>query len=180
MEFGLKIIEHETERLITMVETLLDFSRYQSDRVTVSFGQVNIEELVLEAVFQLQKKAEKKDIQLVTSTAFLEVYGDGDKLKQVLLNVIDNSIKFSNKHSTIFVDQKKEADWVKITIRDSGTGIKPEDLSYVTRSFYKGEDQSAGEGIGLSISQKIMELHGGKLEIESEYGKGTTVTILIP
>lgn len=180
MEFGLKIIEHETERLITMVETLLDFSRYQSDRVTVSFGQVNIEELVLEAVFQLQKKAEKKDIQLVTTTAFLEVYGDGDKLKQVLLNVIDNSIKFSNEHSTIFVDQKKESDWVKITIRDSGTGIKPEDLSYVTRSFYKGEDQSAGEGIGLSISQKIVELHGGKLEIESEYGTGTTVTILIP
>jgi len=180
LEFGLKIIEHETERLITMVETLLDFSRYQSDRVTVSFGQVNIEELVLEAVFQLQKKAEKKDIQLVTSTAFLEVYGDGDKLKQVLLNVIDNSIKFSNEHSTIFVDQKKESDWVKITIRDSGTGIKPEDLSYVTRSFYKGEDQSAGEGIGLSISQKIMELHGGELQIESEYGTGTTVTIFIP
>ena len=66
----------------------------------------------------------------MTSTAFLEVYGDGDKLKQVLLN--------------------------------------------------KGEDQSAGEGIGLSISQKIVELHGGKLEIESEYGTGTTVTILIP
>ncbi len=180
MEFGLKMIEHETQRLITLVETLLDFSRYQSDRVTVSFQQVNIEKLVLEAVFQLQKKAEKKDIQLVTSTVFLEVYGDGHKLKQVLLNVIDNSIKFSNEHSTIFVDQKKESDLVKITIRDSGTGIKPEDLSYVTRSFYKGEDQSAGEGIGLSISQKIMELHGGKLQIESEYGTGTTVTILIP
>jgi signal transduction histidine kinase len=177
MEFGLKIIENETERLITMVETLLDFSRYQSGRVTASFQQINMEELVLEAVFQLQKKAKKKDIRLVTRTSSAELYGDGDKLKQVLLNVIDNSIKFSNEHSAIEIVQNKEGEQVEVTVRDFGIGIRADALSYVTRSFYKGDDKFPGEGIGLSICQKIIELHGGLLRIESEYGKGTAVTI---
>ncbi|WP_242843192.1 sensor histidine kinase [Lacrimispora celerecrescens] len=177
MKFGLKIIDEETERLISLVESLLDFSRYQSDRMSLSLSFVPFDELIEKVTFELLKKAEKKNIHLITETTPVVIEADWDKLKQVVLNVLDNAIKFSPKSSDIVITQTMEDHCVSLVIRDSGVGVKAEHLKYITQSFYKADKKSVGEGLGLAISRKIMTLHGGTLSIESEYGRGTTVTL---
>lgn len=180
MEFGFRVMNQETTRLIHLVEGLLDFSRYQTDRIILSIQRIKIEEVIKEAIFQLQKKAEDKDILLHSKTSTLEIFADRDRVKQVLLNVIDNAIKFSNEHGEIQINQMNTKEEVTITVKDYGIGMKQKDLSYVTKSFYKIDEKAAGEGLGLSISQKIIALHKGELSISSEYGKGTTVSITLP
>lgn len=180
MQFGLKIIDEETERLISLVESLLDFSRYQSDRMVLSLSFVSFDELVEKVTFELSKKAEKKNIRLITKTTPAVIEADWDKLKQVVLNVLDNAIKFSPKNSDITITQTLEDHCVCLVIGDMGIGVKKEHLKYLTQSFYKADKKSVGEGLGLAISRKIMTLHGGTLSIESEYGKGTSVTLSLP
>jgi len=180
MKFGLKIIDEETERLISLVESLLDFSRYQSDRMSLSLSFVPFGELIEKVTFELLKKAEKKNIHLITETTPVVIEADWDKLKQVVLNVLDNAIKFSPKSSDIVITQAMEDRCVSLVIQDAGIGVKAEHLKYLTQSFYKADKKSMGEGLGLAISRKIMTLHGGTLSIESEYGRGTTVTLNLP
>lgn len=180
MKFGLKIIDEETERLISLVESLLDFSRYQSDRMSLSLSFVPFDKLIEKVTFELLKKAEKKNIHLITETTPVVIEADWDKLKQVVLNVLDNAIKFSPKSSDIVITQTVEDHCVTLVIRDAGIGVKAEHLKYLTQSFYKADKKSVGEGLGLAISRKIMTLHGGTLSIESDYGKGTTVTLNLP
>lgn len=180
MKFGLKIIDEETERLISLVESLLDFSRYQSDRMSLSLSFVPFDKLIEKVTFELLKKAEKKNIHLITETTPVVIEADWDKLKQVVLNVLDNAIKFSPKSSDIVITQTVEDHCVSLVIRDAGIGVKAEHLKYLTQSFYKADKKSVGEGLGLAISRKIMNLHGGTLSIESEYGRGTTVTLNLP
>lgn len=180
MKFGLKIIDEETQRLIRLVESLLDFSRYQSDRMVLSLSPVSFDELIEKVTFELLKKAEKKNIRLITRTSPVILDADWDKLKQVILNVLDNAIKFSPKNSDITITQTVEDHCVRLTIEDQGIGVKEEHLKYLTRSFYKADQKTVGEGLGLAISRKIMTLHGGTLSVISTYGKGTAVTLKLP
>lgn len=180
MKFGLRIIEEETERLIRMVESLLDFSRYQSDRMVLDRSPISFDELVETVSLGLIKKAEKKNIRLIRNLTPVRIEGDWDKLKQVVINVLDNGIKFSEKNSEIVITMKTTKDWVHLVIQDTGIGVKKEDLTYITHSFFKADKRLPGEGLGLAISQRIMTLHGGSLSIESEYGKGTSVTMKLP
>lgn len=180
MGFGLRIIEEETERLIRMVESLLDFSRYQSDRMVLALSPISFDELVEKVTLGLMKKAEKKGIRLIRDLAPARIQGDWDKLKQVVINVLDNGIKFSEKNSEIIITMTTTKDWVCLVIQDTGIGVRKEHLKYITHSFFKADKRSSGEGLGLAISQRIMTLHGGSLSIESEYGKGTSVTIKLP
>jgi len=179
-QFGLGIIDTESERLINLVENLLDFSRYQSDRMKLITSEVKVDKLVREVTFQLQKKAEKKEIKLIVETNPVIIAADGDRLKQVILNALDNAIKFSYKNSEIHVIQSFNDDSVSIKISDTGIGIKKEDLKHVMESFYKIDPKSIGAGLGLVISRNIVDMHKGALKIESEYGKGTTVIISLP
>jgi len=180
MRFGLRIIEEETERLIRMVESLLDFSRYQSDRMVLDRSPISFDELVEKVSLGLMKKAEKKNIRLIRDLTPVRIQGDWDKLKQVVINVLDNGIKFSEKNSEIVITMTTTKDWVYLVIKDTGIGVKEEHLTYITYSFFKADKRSPGEGLGLTISQRIMTLHGGSLSIESEYGKGTFVTMKLP
>lgn len=179
-QFGLGIIDTESERLINLVENLLDFSRYQSDRMKLITSEVKVDKLIREVTFQLQKKAEKKEIKLIVETNPAIITADGDRLKQVILNVLDNAIKFSYKNSKIHIIQSVNEDFVSIKISDTGVGIKKENLKHVMESFYKIDPKSIGVGLGLVISRNIIDMHKGHLKIESEYGKGTTVIISLP
>lgn len=179
-QFGLKIIDDESERLISLVENLLDFSRYQSDRIKLILSEVKVDELIREVTFQLQKKVEKKEIQCIVETIPLVITADGNKLKQVILNILDNAIKFSYKDSIIHVTQSISNNVVLIKISDTGIGIKEENLNYVMGSFYKIDPKSIGAGLGLVISKNIVDMHKGALQIDSEYGKGTSITISLP
>ncbi|WP_411680176.1 sensor histidine kinase [Clostridium thailandense] len=179
-QFGLRIIDDESERLINLVENLLDFSRYQSDRINLILSEVKIDKLIREVSFELQKKAEKRDIRLIVNTTPAIIMADSNKLKQVILNVLDNAIKFSYKASEIHIIQSKDDNFVLIEISDTGIGIKEDKLEHVMESFYKIDSKSIGAGLGLAISQNIVNMHEGILQIDSEYGKGTSVIISLP
>lgn len=178
--FGIMMIHNESERLINLVENLLDFSRYQSDRIQLILSQVKIDQLIKEVVLQFQKKAQEKEIQITADTMPVLITADVDKLKQVMINVLDNAIKFSRKGEEIKVIQSVSETEVIIEIMDKGIGIAKENLSHIMESFYKIDSKSIGSGLGLAISKNIIEMHQGKILIQSDYGKGTMVKITIP
>ena len=179
-QFGLTIINNESERLISLVEGLLDFSSYQSNRIKLVRSSFNVDKLIHEVTFQLKKKAEKKEIRLIVETIPVNITADGDKLKQVVLNILDNAIKFSYKDSTIHILQSINHESVLIEISDNGIGIKQDKLKYIMESFYKIDPKSIGVGLGLAISRSILDMHKGTIKIDSEYGKGTSVIISLP
>lgn len=179
-EFGLTVINNETDRLIGLVENLLDFSRYQSDRIKLAYTSVEIDKIIVETSFELQKKAENKQIELVVKTSPEVIEADGDRLRQVFLNIIDNAIKFSHKYSSVYIRQETKENGVLIEIKDTGIGMGQEHLEHIGESFYKINSKSMGAGLGLAISKNIIKLHGGVFEICSEYEKGTIVRIFLP
>lgn len=178
--FGLRMIDGESERLISLVEDLLDFSTYESDRVILNPSRFEFEQLLKDVSLQLRSKALEKDIQIKLKSAPAFIFADKDKIRQVLINTIDNAIKFSMKGDVIYIDQQVSDHMIEAIIRDEGVGIKPEQMGHIMDSFYKIDSKSIGVGLGLAISKKIIEQHGGTIEIQSEYGKGTTVIVRLP
>ncbi|MDU4892151.1 MAG: HAMP domain-containing sensor histidine kinase [Clostridium sp.] len=178
---GLKIIEEEVGRLTYLVEELLDFSKLSSGKITLSKEMTNVEEFCLGILKQLEPRFESKVIDVnFNSNTSNKIELDRNRMKQVLINVLDNSIKFSPKKSRIKFDLSEDKEWIKLIIEDEGYGISRQDLPHVKEKFYKGRNVNSSNGIGLSICDEIIGLHGGRFEIESELGEGTKVTISLP
>ncbi|MNB70672.1 Alkaline phosphatase synthesis sensor protein PhoR [compost metagenome] len=181
-KLGMSIISKESDRLIGLVEEILDFSKLQQNEMKLSIGTVAVRELLQEIVLNLWAKAEKKSIRLVLEAEEgLYVRGDANRLKQVFLNLADNAVKFSYEDSNILLSARKvNAEDAEIIVQDSGIGISQEHLHRVKDRFFQVDSLNGGTGLGLAISQQIVELHGGTIEIDSELGKGTQVTVYLP
>lgn len=182
-EIGMKIISKETDRLIGLVEEMLDFAKLQSNEMRLVLGSVNIVELLQEVMLNVWAKAEQKQLVLKLEglvEAPLTVWGDGNRLKQVFLNIIDNAIKFSHENSTLFLNVDKADKYAVIAVKDTGIGISDENLKKVRDRFFQVNYNGGGTGLGLAITQQLVELHHGTISIESELGKGTTVTVSLP
>lgn len=179
---GATVINKETERLSKMVEEMLDMSRMQSGRLNISIAPVNIIAEFEDTVFMMSErsKGENVTIRYEISEEECIIRGDKDRLKQVFFNVIDNAVKHSNPGSEVIASVTIENGFVKFIVEDFGAGISKEDLPYIKEMFYKGSSQKRGSGIGLGVSDEIMKLHGGMLDIESEFGIGTKVTVSLP
>ena len=108
------------------------------------------------------------------------VNGDRERLKQVFFNILDNAVKHGKTGGKLVLRADMDDKFASISIQDFGEGIPAEELPYVKLKFYKGTSKMTGSGIGLAVSDEIVKLHGGELNIESEYGAGTVVTILLP
>lgn len=178
---GLKIIEEEVGRLTNLVEELLDFSKLSSGKITLSKEQTNLDDFIQSIVKQLNPRFKGKLINInfhLESSETMEI--DRNRMKQVLINILDNAIKFSPQNSVISIALKIEEKWVKLSIEDEGYGISKDDLPRVKEKFFKGRNVNSSNGIGLSICDEIISLHGGKFEIQSELGEGTIVTIYLP
>ncbi|MGZ9584201.1 sensor histidine kinase [Paenibacillus marinisediminis] len=183
-KMGLQIITKETDRLIGLVEELLDFSKLQQNRLQLHWEHLSMEQLIEESLFQVRSKAEAKDISLLFKTfgesGETPQYGDANRLKQVLLNLLDNAIKFSPLHSTIEVRMVREEKRCVIRVKDQGIGISEDHLTKVMDKFYQINPERGGTGLGLAISNEIVKSHGGEMTIESETGQGTTVILTLP
>ncbi|WP_338785842.1 sensor histidine kinase [Metabacillus sp. FJAT-53654] len=179
-KFGLRMINSESERLMKLVEDLLDFSRYESNRVTLVPTLLEFDTLIKDVVLQLQKKANEKNLQIKLECSPVLIHADGDKIRQVLLNLLDNAIKFSEKGSEIQIYQDVSEKMVILKIQDYGIGIHQDKINYIMDSFYKIDSKSIGAGIGLAISRNIINKHEGTIEVKSEYGKGTIVIVCLP
>ncbi|MDD2446781.1 MAG: HAMP domain-containing sensor histidine kinase [Tissierellia bacterium] len=179
---GLEIIENESDRLTLMVEELLDFSRFTSGRVQLEKDCFNIRDTINIIAKQLEPRAKDNGIKFTISIDDdLENYiGDENRVKQVLLNILDNAFKFTEEGGKVSIVTYKEDKFIMIEIKDTGIGIPENDLPNVKEKFYKGKNSNSHTGLGLSISDEIVRLHGGSLDIDSKEAIGTKVVVKLP
>lgn len=183
---GLQVIVKEAGRLEGFVVELLDFSRLQSGRMNLKLAKTDIFAELDETVFTFRERAMREGIEVKYSIPEVPAVADADanRLKQVFMNILDNALKYSRAPSKIFVKAQftklEDKDYISIAVADQGCGISKEDLPHVKEKFYKANVSVRGSGIGLAVTNEIISLHGGKLEIDSEEGKGTLVTIYLP
>lgn len=178
---GMKVINGETRRLEQMVEELLDFSRIQTGRFSMQTETIDVIAELEDALLLFVERAKKENIKLsYNEPQFMcAVVGDRSRLRQVFINIIDNAFKYTEEGNIdVYVDKNESS--VVISVADTGCGIAPEDLPKVKQKFYKANRTKRGSGIGLAVADEIIGMHGGMLEVESELGKGTTVTIVLP
>ena len=179
---GMGVIIQETERLSSMVEELLDFSRMQNGNLKLLMDKIDILAELGEAVLMFSDRAHREGLTLIYNEpeSLPPVMGDRNRLKQVFVNILDNAFKYSDSGGTVTVSTENFGDYIKISISDTGCGISKYDLPRVKQKFYKGNSTRRGSGIGLAVTDEIVCLHGGTLEIQSEEGKGSTMIITLP
>ena len=178
---GTDIILGEADRLSGLVEELLDFSRMQSGKLSLNMSEINIVNVLEEAVYMYKETAKQQNIHLtyVQTADEAMVIADQNRIKQVFINVIDNAIKYSEAGGSVTVGAVKEDGCVRITVSDTGVGINPKDIDHVKEKFYKANKNVRGSGIGLAMADEIVKEHNGLLLLESEEGVGTNVTIVL-
>ena len=179
---GMSVIIRESERLSGIVEELLDFSRMQSGRMTLTMDKIDILAELGEAVYMFSERAKSEHKYLLYEEPRMlsPVLGDINRLRQVFVNILDNALKYTGEGGTISVVASEENGYIRVAISDNGCGIPPEHLPNVKKKFYKANQTVRGSGIGLALADEIMRLHSGSLEIESHENVGTVVTIRIP
>ncbi len=180
---GISIIEKESGRLTKMVAELLDFTRIQDGRFNLNLETVDLPSEVEDAMFTYRSLMEQEGIQLhydCDEESIPTLEGDPERLKQVLLNVLDNAAKYGKDGETIEISVTAEDRFVVLRVRDHGPGIPEEELPHVKERFYKGSSKERGSGIGLAVCEEIVVRHGGALEIENAPEGGVLVTVRLP
>lgn len=192
----LETVEAETDRLIRLVNDLLVLTRADAEGLSLRREPLDLAELARSKMAGLAARAAERGVRMV-----LEVdpeaplaWADGDRIAQVLLNVLDNAIKYSHPGGTVTVGVTREMDQALVCVQDTGVGIPASDLPQIGQRFYRADKARArapvvagepssphgGSGLGLSIAIALVEAHGGRLRIASEEGAGTTVTFTLP
>lgn len=179
---GLEVIAKETDRLIGLVEELLDFSKFQSGEMKLSRERLDLRDVLEDVRVQFAVRSHDKGValQVVVPDAPLPVAGDANRLKQIFVNLLDNAFKFTPRGGAITVTAEETGGWAAVAVADTGEGIDPEDLPHITQKFFKGRSKQAGSGLGLAICREIVQLHGGRFRAVSRLGSGTTVSVELP
>lgn len=178
---GLNIIVKESDRLSNMVEELLDFSRFVSDKVELKKDKTEVGAIVEYIKKHMASRARKEGINFtVTCEEMPEFELDRNKIKQVLINLLGNSFKFTPPGGSVALSAYTEERCLIFKVEDSGCGISAEDLPLVKEKFFKGKNSKSQTGLGLSICDEIVRMHGGNIKIESEVDRGTVVTVSLP
>jgi heavy metal sensor kinase len=177
----------QCERLTTLVNGLLLLARADAGQVELGREPIDLAVLVAEVGEMYQPLAEERDITLTSSgPAALAVAGDPSRLRQLLMNLVDNAIKFTEPGGRVVLHAERAGaageSQARLVIADTGVGIAPEHLPHVFERFYQADParSARGTGLGLSICQWIAEAHGGSIHAESAPGRGTTFTVLLP
>lgn len=179
---GLNIIVKESRRLTTMVEELLDFTRMQDGRFTLRVEETDLLAELEDAIFTYREIFSREGIELRYECAddLPPIIADGERMKQVFCNVLDNAAKHGGSGKRIDVSVAAENGSMVIRVRDFGPGIPVEELPYVKQKFYKGSSKARGSGIGLAVCDEIMRLHNGTFDIANASGGGAVVTMTLP
>lgn len=180
---GMGIIVSEARRLTNMVEELLEFSRIQDGRFTLSVEPMDIKAELGDAVYTYREFFRREGIELNhfdCDEEFPPIAGDPERLRQVFCNLLDNAAKHGGSGKRIDTAIARDEDQVVITIRDYGPGIPAEELPHVKYKFYKGSSKARGSGIGLAVCDEIITRHEGTLDIDNAEGGGCIVTIHLP
>ena len=179
-------IKLNSYRLSKLINNIVDTSKIEAGFFELNLSNNNIVEVVEEIVMSVTNFIEIKGLNIIFDTNIEEkiIACDPEKIERIILNLISNAIKFSNKGDEIFVNIKDMNECVEISVKDNGVGIEKKHLDMIFDRF-KQVDKSLsrnaeGTGIGLSLVKSIVELHGGSISVESEYGKGSTFIVILP
>ena len=173
--------------LLDLINNTLDLAKIEAGKMEIVIEDISIPDILNETMDLIKGKAESHNILLKTDIdlSLDHMKADRQKVKQILFNLISNAIKFMKEEGGIVtISAKKDSEMAKISVSDTGIGIKTEDLPKLFQRFEQLDSgisrKYGGSGLGLAITRQLVELHGGKIIVESKYGKGSTFTILIP
>lgn len=183
-------MQHETERLAALTTDFLDLARLESGRTRLKTDNFDLHMLISESIAIVAPRADERGITITLSADRLIAHADRDKIKQVLLNLLTNAIKYNVENGaitcTVRVWEEAEmcaTECLVVSVQDTGHGISPEDQQHVFDKFFRvagTADQVTGTGLGLSIAKRIIEAHGGDMWLESELGRGTVFHFTLP
>jgi signal transduction histidine kinase len=180
---GTEVILSETERLNGMVENLLDFSRLQQASIQFTKERLDLVAEIADRAIMFEPRCRRAGIELVFNEPddIIPVYADKARIKQVMVNLLDNAIKYTDRGGKIeiLMERDRLRRTVSVSVLDNGKGILPEDVDKVTQKFYKGKGSKRGSGIGLALVKEIITAHNGTFTVESEYGKDTMMTFTL-
>jgi len=180
-------VRSNTQHLAGLINDLLDLSKIESGKLEFTPTRVSLGGLVHEVVETLRPVAAEKIVALdvMIPEPSILVWADRDKITQVLTNLIGNAIKFTPPHGRVMVSSAcNDKDWVRVSVSDTGPGIPANERERIFDKFYQvaqnGGPKPKGTGLGLAISKTLVELHGGKIWVESEPGRGSTFYFTLP
>ncbi len=180
---SLAIIQEEVERMTRLVGDLLLLARADAGNLPLERKPVELDNVLFEVYRQVNLIPKSVDV-VVTEVDQVCVLGDVDRLKQLLLNLIDNAIKYTPAGGKVSLSLSKKDGWARLEVSDTGVGIPQEDLPYIFDRFYrvnKGRDRrQGGSGLGLSIAKWIAQAHGGNIRVTSTIGQGSTFLLHLP
>jgi two-component system, NtrC family, sensor histidine kinase GlrK len=184
----LQLMVESSRQLIDMISSLLDLSKIDAGMMEYRIASTDIKRVVETAINKIKLLADREHIRIVVDAPRgpLFVKADDNRIQQVLDNLLSNALKFSREGASIQlkIEPDYKARSLRISVSDTGRGIAPEALSRIFERFYQGATRArtgvAGTGIGLALAKRVVEAHGGKIWAESELGKGTTMTFVLP
>ncbi|MYL20591.1 HAMP domain-containing protein [Halobacillus litoralis] len=178
------IIEKESRRLSTLSQNLLKLATLDSDHPPYEPSSYKLDEQLRRVLAHMQPQWADKKINIDADLEGCSLYGDADQLEQVWVNILSNAIRHTQTEGTIAVRLKADEDGAEVTIIDDGEGMRPEDQQRIFERFYKADKsrtrKQGGSGLGLSIAEKIVQLHDGAIHVTSRPGEGAAFTVHLP
>jgi signal transduction histidine kinase len=182
----LAIVKRNTERLVKLIDDLLDLSRIESGKIELRATAVDIVALITEVVGLLQPQIEAKG-QLLSfdpTQSLPAVAGDVERIRQILINLLSNAHKYTPQGGRIWLTADAEDGWVRINVRDNGIGLSPDEQARLFDRFFRARRPATqgveGSGLGLPITRLLVEMHGGRITVTSAPGKGSTFSFTLP
>jgi PAS domain S-box-containing protein len=179
-----QIATDSTERLVRLINDILDIERIESGKITMSKQSCDLTELITQALNLVQPLADKAQVKLLIENSSLQVLVDGDRFIQILTNLLSNAIRFSEPGDTVSLTATEQKSEILIAVQDSGSGIPEDKLEIIFERFQQVDSSDSrnheGTGLGLAICRSIVEMHGGKIWVESNLGVGSTFYLTLP
>ena len=182
----LGVIVNESDRMTKIVQDLLTLSRFDAGSASFDFQLFSFEKSVKDVYSAQRLEAQRRhhEFSLEFKSPMQDIRGDRARIEQVLINMVSNAIKYTHDGGRIRMTAGQNGSEVWCTVRDNGVGIPKEDLEHIFERFYRVDKarsrESGGTGLGLSIAYEIVERHGGRFEVQSQKGRGTTMTVILP
>ena len=182
----LEVMERHSKRLGLLVDDLLELAQLESGNSKLQMSDVDLAKLFADLLRDWEKKFANKQLKVIVDLAQPEplIRGDGARLREVLDNLLDNAVKYSRQNGEIRLQAGRREDQMVLSVTDNGIGIGREDLPRIFERFYRVDKarsrELGGTGLGLAIVKHITQLHGGRVEAESELGRGTIVRVMLP
>jgi two-component system phosphate regulon sensor histidine kinase PhoR len=181
----LEVIDRHSKRLGNLVDDLLELSRIESGKTQLEMEVVDVAALAQRIARDNQSRATDKDLDLTTSAhGPIEAWANATAVEQVITNLLDNAIKYTDPGGVLELEVESEPDQVRVRLRDSGIGIPESDLGRIFERFYRVDKarsrELGGTGLGLAIVKHLLQIMGGDIHVTSEVGKGTEFTFTLP